>query len=116
MLALVVAVVWPSPKAEAFDPVTIAILAPVAMRVAKVASPYIIRGLLNSGKCMLKMGKDVLEFFYFPMGICQMSFGWPWNGFRPGLRNVIKGCIAPGKLVFHSLLLPVYMIGIELNI
>ena len=39
----------PAPRAEAIDPVTIAILAPVALKVAQRASPYIIRSLQAGG-------------------------------------------------------------------
>ena len=116
LISLAFLVLWPAPQAEAIDPVTIAILAPVALQVAKAAAPYIIRGLANGGKCLLKMGKDVLEILYLPLGIGQALFLGPWGGLRPGCVKMIKGCIAPGKLVLHTLLLPVMLVGVNINI
>ena len=45
-----------------------------------------------------------------------MSIGAPFGGFRNGLVNTIKGFIAPGKLVVHTLLLPAMMVGLDINI
>ncbi len=116
LISLAFLVLWPAPQAEAIDPVTIAILAPVALQVAKAAAPYVIRGLVNGGKCLLKMGKDVLEILYLPLGMGQALFLGPWGGLRPGCVKMIKGCIAPGKLVLHTLLLPVMLVGVNINI
>ena len=58
----------------------------------------------------------VFEILYLPYGLGKMTFGYPFGGFRSGLVYSIKGCIAPCKLVIHTLLLPVYMIGVEVNI
>ena len=101
--------------ARAIDPVTIAILAPIALKVAQAASPYVLRAAKNTGTGLVKMGKDVLELVYLPYGLGKMSFGYPFGGFRSGVVYTIKGCIAPCKLIAHTLLLPVYMIGVEVN-
>ena len=45
-----------------------------------------------------------------------MTVGAPFGGFTSGLVYTIKGAIAPGKLVLHTLLLPVMMIGVDINI
>lgn len=39
-----------SREARAMDPVTIAILAPVAVKCAEIAAPYVWRGLQNGGR------------------------------------------------------------------
>lgn len=117
ILLLILTLVFFCPqRAQAFDPVTIAILAPVAMQVAKAASPYLLRAAKNTGNGLIKMGKDTFELFYLPYGLGKMLFGSPFGGFRSGVVYTIKGCIAPCKLVMHALLLPVYMIGVEVNI
>lgn len=103
-------------KVQAIDPVTIAVLAPIALRVAKAASPYLLRAAKNTSNGLVKMGKDVFEIFYLPYGLGKMSFGYPFGGFRSGLVYTIKGGIAPVKLIIHTLLIPVYMIGVEVNI
>ena len=104
------------PRAQAIDPVTIAVLAPVALKVAQAATPYLLRAAKNSASGLVKMGKDVFEIFYLPYGLGKMTIGYPYGGFRSGLVYTLKGCIAPGKLVVHTLLLPIYMIGLEINI
>lgn len=101
---------------RAIDPVTIAILAPIAIKAAQAASPYVLRAAKNTGTGMIKMGKDLFELVYLPYGLGKMSFGYPFGGFRSGLIYTIKGSIAPCKLIVHTLLLPVYMIGIEVNV
>ena len=116
LLVLVTAILFPAPKAEAIDPVTIAILAPIALKVADKAKPYLIRALLNTGRCLLKMGKDTFQILYLPYGMLKMTVGAPFGGFRNGLVNTIKGFIGPGKLIVHTLLLPAMMIGFDFNI
>ncbi len=116
MLSLAVMLAVPAPEAKAMDPVTLAILAPIAVQVANAAKPYLIRAGVNTVKGLCKVGVDVLEFFYLPYGLLKMGFGWPWGGFHSGLVYTIRGGIAPGKMVFHVLLLPIYMVGINVNL
>ncbi len=118
-IAVIVALavtVLPMPKAQAFDPVTMAILMPMAMRVASAAQPQIIRGLTGGGKCLMKMGKDVYQIGYLPYGMGKMIFWGPFGGFRSGAVYTMKGVIAPGKLVVHTLLFPYMLFGGSLNI
>ncbi len=108
--------VLPAPRAEAFvDPVTIAILAPIALKAAEVAKPYVIRGLMSGGKHMLSMGGDILELLLLPLGILQMVILWPFGQLAPGMKNTFVGLIAPFKLAFRALFLPVAFFGIGIN-
>ena len=117
ILFLVLALLMvPLHQAKAFDPVTIAILAPVALQLANAARPYIVRGLVNLGKGVVRMGKDVIELVFLPYGILKMTFGAPFGGFRSGLVYTIRGGIAIGKLVFHVLILPLTIFGINFNV
>jgi len=99
------------PKAEAVDPVTIALLAPYAIAAAKTAQPYVVRGLVNGGKDFIVMGKDILEIFYLPLGILEISIGWPFGYFKTGVKHTWKGIKAPFMLAFHAAMLPVYLSG-----
>ena len=103
------------PRAEAFDPVTLAILAPIAIRAAQGAAPYVARGAINLGKGCIKIGKDSLQLLRLPWGLFQMGFLWHRGSLRPGLVNVFRGLLAPFKMVLHALLLPIYMFGVETN-
>ncbi len=116
ILAVILVVLLPMPKAHAIDPVTMAVLAPVALKVADAAKPFLVKSAINTVQCLGKMGKDVFEICYLPYGLCKMSLGAPFGGFSSGFVYTIKGGIAPGKLVFHTLMLPVSMIGIDINV
>ena len=100
------------PKAEAIDPVTIAVLAPVAIKAAKIMRPYIQRGLVSGTRGLIKTGKDTLEILYLPWGLVQMTLGLPFGGFNPGIRNVGKGFMAPVKVVTDVLCLPLQFTGL----
>ena len=106
----------PLHQARAIDPVTIAILAPVALQLANAARPYVIRGLINLGKGLLRVGKDVIELVFLPYGLLKMTLGAPFGGFRSGLVYTVRGGIAIGKMVFHILILPIVIFGINFNI
>lgn len=110
-------VVFPPPKAKAIDPITMAILAPVALKLADAAKPYVIRGIANAGKGIFKIGKAGFEMLYLPWGFLELTFGLPFKRGRKGLVHVVRGgVIAPAKLFIHTLLLPVYMVGLQVNI
>lgn len=114
-LAAVLSLAVPPPQARAIDPVTIAILAPIALQAAQAARPYVIRGMINLGKGMLKVGKATLDIFYIPYGLFKIIFLSPWGEFRSGVVYLIRGGIGIGKIVVHTLLLPAYMFGLEIN-
>lgn len=103
-----------TPEADAFvDPVTIAILAPIALKVAEKAQPYIIRGLTGGGKMLLKMGGAALKILYLPLGILETTLGAPFGFFTSGLKHIVRGVIAPGELVVYTVLFPVALCGIS---
>ena len=115
ILTLFVFFAFPAPEAKAFDPVTISLLAPIAMKAVQVASPYIIRGLVNFGKGCVKIGKDMVDFFRLPLGMGQVLFMWPFGYFKSGVRNLVLGGIAPFKLCIHTVILPV-LLFVNINI
>lgn len=105
-----------SPKAEAIDPITMAILAPIALKVADAAKPYVIKSVVGTCNGLFKIGKDVLHLLYLPYGILEMTIGAPFHKFRSGTVHVIRGgVIAPARLFIHVLILPVYMTGAQIN-
>ena len=100
------------PRVEAIDPVTIAILAPLAIQAARIAYPYVKQGLINMGKHFLTIGKDMLELMLLPWGLIEMTLGAPLGGFSPGVKHSVKGAVAIGKLVWHCLLIPISPAGL----
>ena len=104
-----------TPQARAIDPITLGILAPIALRAAQAASPYVVRGLANLARSSGWIFKDTFRTLYLPVGILQMLFMWPWGYFRRGLINFFRGLISPFKMVLHSLLLPLYLFGVKTN-
>ena len=101
--------------AHAMDPVTIAILAPIAVKVAEVATPYVIRGLQCGGLHMVKMGTRLMDLFRLPLGLLQATVGIPFNLFSDGVRNSITGAVAPVNLLVDTLLLPLAFCGLTAN-
>ena len=105
-----------APEAQAFDPVTIAILTPIAIKAAQIAAPYVIKGLSNMGKASLKIFPDMLNIFKLPIGLGMSLLAWPIPGcFVKGLSYTVQGLIAPFKLVFHTVMNPVAAFGINVN-
>ncbi len=101
-------------EAKAIDPVTIAILAPVAIKAAQVAAPYVIRGLKSGAMGLLEMGKNVLEILLLPLGIIETTLLWPFGMLGTGVQHIAKGFIAPFKLVWNTILLPIRFCGVDI--
>ena len=114
-IAAFVAWLCPQPEAKAFEPVTMSLLAPMALEAASKATPYIIKWLTGVGGVMLKMGKDTLEVFLLPVGIFEVIFCGPFSMscFKQGAKFMLKGAVAPFKLCFHTLLLPLAFFGLS---
>ena len=51
----------PQPEAKAIDPVTMAILAPLAIQAAKILAPYVIRALGHMAKVLVRAGKKDID-------------------------------------------------------
>jgi hypothetical protein len=102
--------VMPS-RVQAMDPVTIAILAPVAIKAAEVMMPYVIQGLKNAGVHLMKMGLDLAGILKLPMGLLQATLGAPLGMFDSGLQNMLAGLVAPLQLVWHTILFPLAIFG-----
>lgn len=94
------------------EPVTMVILAPLALKAANMASPYVIQWMQNSGGQLLNIGRDVVDLLCLPLGIVQCTLGAPLGFFNNGLGNIGAGCAAPFKLVKDVLLLPLVIFGI----
>lgn len=104
----------PQPEAKAMDPVTISLLAPLALQGAKIAAPYILKGLKNAGKAAVYAGKDILEIFLLPIGFFETTFGFPFGLFFTGLRHIGTGALAPFKLCVHVLCIPIGLFGVSI--
>ena len=98
-------------KLHAMDPVTIAILAPVAIKAAEVMMPYVIQGLKNAGTQLIKIGMDMAGILKLPLGIVQSTLGAPIGFLATGLKNIMDGLLAPLQLVWHVVTLPVAIFG-----
>ena len=102
-----------APEARAMDPVTIAILAPIAIKGAKVAAPYVVRGFICGCKHLGKMGIDLAKILNLPLGLCQMTLGAPFGYFKYGAQNCWLGVQSPFKLAWDALMLPIALTGID---
>ena len=100
----------PQPKAEAFDPVTLAILTPLAIQGAKILAPYVIRGLKNMAIVGLRSAKYFLKFFLVPFGLVECII-MPWR-ISSGLAHIGQGFIGLFCFVGNLLLLPFAAFGV----
>ena len=104
---------FPAKRAEAIDPVTIAILTPIAIKVARQASPYIIRSMRAGSAHLLKTGKHMLNIFLLPLGCLEMTAGAPFGMFGSGVDHSIHGVGAPFLLVYDVLCIPLAFCGLS---
>lgn len=115
MLALAALLVLPglAPRARAMDPVTMAVLAPVAIKAAQIATPYVMRGLQCGAVHGFKIGYDIVDILRLPLGLLQASLGAPLGYFRVGLSNICLGGMAPLKLVWDIATWPIALTGVS---
>lgn len=111
LIIIVLLSVFLPANTNAMDPVTIAILAPVAIEGAKTASPYIIRGMVSGGKHMVQMAGHIAEIFLIPWGCGQILL----MDYSSGAGNIFQGLCAPFKLIGDVLLLPIAFCGIDIS-
>ncbi|MBR2356843.1 MAG: hypothetical protein IKA65_02280 [Lentisphaeria bacterium] len=115
LLAVMLTGAWGfSPRAMAFEPITVALLAPVALKVYEAAEPRLVRGAMCGGKKMVQIGGNLLEFFCLPLGLIQATLGAPFGCFGSGMQNIVRGAVAPVKMVGNILVLPFALFGVTL--
>lgn len=96
----------PAPEAKAIDPVTIAILTPIAIKAAQIAAPYVLRGLRNMAIAASKTVPDFVELLKLPVGLLMMTAGAPFGTFKRGCTYFFHGLLAPFKLTWHVVCIP----------
>ena len=107
IFSVIFGLAWtPAPEAKAIDPVTIAILTPIAIKAAQIAAPYVLRGLRNMAIAAAKTIPDFLNLFKLPLGLLMMTIGAPFGTFTRGCVYFMQGFIAPFKLCWHLLAIP----------
>lgn len=100
------------PKAKAMDPITIAMLAPYALPVAEVAGAYALKGFTRAAAGVPDIFTDMVDVFMLPVGVFEVTLGWPFGFFGSGCRHVGVGAIAPLKLCYSTVMLvPLFFIG-----
>ena len=97
-------------KAKA-EPVTMVVLAPLALEAAKMASPYAISALHSGGAQLYEIGKDCANILLLPFGLLQATLGAPFGYFGNGVENIVLGLAAPFQLVGDILILPLSFIN-----
>ncbi|MBE6399789.1 MAG: hypothetical protein E7041_06580 [Lentisphaerae bacterium] len=93
------------------EPVTMMVLAPVALKVANDASPHVIFGMRSSGGQLLEVAKDIGNILRLPWGAVQATAGAPFGYFNDGMSNIWTGVCAPFQLVTDIILLPFAFFG-----
>ncbi len=98
-------------RARAFEPISMMLLAPVALKIAEFAEPHAMRAMKYSGKHGLKVGQDVIEIFCLPLGAVAVTAGAPFGFMKSGFKWLKTGFCAPFKLAFHLAMFPVALCG-----
>ena len=102
----------PAPETEAMEPISLALmLAPIVIPIVKAALPYIIRGAVNMGGAMFEVGVEMCRFFYFPLGLFEMTLGAPFGLFPAGVQNLVDGSLAFPKSFFLMCCVPLKTVG-----
>lgn len=99
------------PQTAKAEPVTMVLLAPVALEAAKTASPYAISALRSGGLQFYEVCKDAGNILLLPLGLLQITVGAPFGLFGQGTENIAVGIAAPFQLVGDLLLVPFCFIG-----
>lgn len=104
----------PRNEAQAYvDPVTIAILTPIAIKAAQIVAPHVFKAMGACGRELLKGGVDLIGIVRLPLGVIQSTVLCPWM-FTAGLKNIGKGVVAPFKFAGRVLLMPLAPLGVSL--
>lgn len=111
LILMAAAFLCPQPQAKAFDPVTMGALLPMGMNAMSTMTPYVMRGLTNAGGEMLEMGSATLDLMRLPLGAIQSTVLAPWF-FGDGIKNMAYGAVAPLKLGFHAVMMPIQMFNV----
>ena len=101
---LIFSVVAASPAKA--DPATAAVLAPLALKAAREASPYVISGMRGSGDQMTAVAQDLGRILLLPWGAIQATVGMPFGYMGDGFDNIFTGVCAPFELVYDLVVLP----------
>lgn len=104
----------PQQEAEAFEPISMIVLAPVAIQAAKVLAPYVVKMAANMSKVVLRVGIHTFETILLPVGLIECTLLAPWF-FRNGAKHMWVGICGPFKACFWTLLLPLSPFGIGAN-
>ena len=104
----------PQQEAEAFEPISMIVLAPVAMQAAKVLAPYAVKMASNLAKVLLRVGIHVFETVLLPIGLIESTILAPWF-FRHGVKHMWVGICGPFKACGWTLLLPLSPFGVGVN-
>ena len=100
-------------RVRAMDPVTMAVFAPLALKAASIATPYVMRGMQSGAVHMVKIGYDMVAISRLPLGLGQTLLGWPFGYFKTGIQNTALGAVAPFKMTWDIVLLPVALTGVS---
>ena len=102
----------PTPQARAMEPISLAMmLAPIVIPIVKAALPYILKGAVNMGAAMFEVGVEMFRLLYFPLGLFEIMFGFPFGLFEPGVQNLVDGSLALPKALLLMCCVPLKTVG-----
>ena len=102
----------PAPETKAMEPISIAMMvAPIAIPIIKAALPYIIKGAVNMAGAMFEVGLEMIKWALIPVGFFEITLGAPFGLFRPGVNNLVEGCVAVPMTFVQMCAVPLKTVG-----
>ena len=115
IIALLITTI-PAPKAEAMEPISISLLiaalAPIVLPYVIKAMPVVFRGFKRMSLAMLDVGIKFSRMGFLLLGFAECTMGAPFGLFKPGLRNLLDGSIAPFQAMLSMFMIPFKTFGI----
>ena len=119
LLAAFLFISMPAPKAQAFEPISISLLAaalaPIVIPYVIKALPYMWKGFVNMAGAMWDAGAEFFRTGYLILGLFECTIGAPFGMFQYGLENLYDGALAPFKGALYTCLIPIRTVGLMNN-
>ena len=98
----------PTPKLNAMEPVSVvSMVTPLIKPMIEAMIPYAVRGGVNFFNAFVDVFIDMTHILLLPFGMMESTFGAPFGLFGDGIGNMLKGCLAPLKMGWSMIRVPI---------
>ena len=98
----------PTLEVKAMEPLSVATMAaPLVKPMIEAMIPYVVTGGVNFFNAFVDVFIDMTGIFFLPFGMMESTLGAPLGLFRDGMTNMAKGCMAPLKMGWSMMRVPI---------